>query len=41
MIRSRRRTYGQHMLIEAPVIERIVNSVCFVGTESVCELGTG
>ena len=38
MIRSRRRTYGQHMLIEAPVIERIVNSVCFVGTESVCEL---
>jgi 16S rRNA (adenine1518-N6/adenine1519-N6)-dimethyltransferase len=41
MIRSRRRAYGQHMLIEAPVIEHIINSVCFVGTESVCELGTG
>ena len=29
------------MLIEFPAIEHIKNSVDFVGTESVCELGTG
>lgn len=41
MRRSWRRTYGQHMLIEPPIIQDIVNSAHLTGIESVCELGTG
>jgi 16S rRNA (adenine1518-N6/adenine1519-N6)-dimethyltransferase len=41
MRRSWRRTYGQHMLIEPPVIQDIVNSAHLTGIETVCELGTG
>jgi len=37
----KRKRYGQHMLIENSVVEHIIDSACLVGTESVCELGTG
>lgn len=38
---SRRKRYGQHILREASVIERIVDSARLFGIESVCEIGTG
>ena len=41
MNRSRRRTYGQHMLKEPLIVENIINSACLDGSESICEIGTG
>ena len=38
---SRRKRYGQHILKEDSVIDRIVDSATLLGIESVCEIGTG
>jgi 16S rRNA (adenine1518-N6/adenine1519-N6)-dimethyltransferase len=41
MTTSRRKRYGQHLLKEDSVIERIIDSAKLIGIESVCEIGTG
>ncbi|HEY7570786.1 MAG TPA: rRNA adenine dimethyltransferase family protein [Nitrososphaeraceae archaeon] len=41
MTTSRRKKYGQHILKQDSVIERIIDSAKLFGIESVCEIGTG